>query len=360
MNILHLQKEINLACGVTKTIYLIVKNTDKSYRHHIICLGGDGLIRFERIGFFLIVIHYNRFSVSGAIKIFFYLLKFCKKNKIDIIHSHHRYFDFLSSIVGKYLKIKTVMSVQSKVYGLRFFSYKSDLLIACGETIKKHLINYFKINPRRIKVIHNFVDLDEVNINIPNSDLRNKLGICTDSFALGFFGRLNKREKGLDLLLESFKILIKRYEKLHLILVGDGEDKRYVENFINNNNLKIKLVSSSENIFDYYNLCNIIVLPSRIDPFPLVLLEAGLMKKPFIGSNVDGISEVIENNENGILVRPENVNELVEAISFLIENESKAKELGENLYKKITSEFTADIIIPQYEALYSELLNEKN
>ena len=355
MNILHLQNNINLACGVTKTIYLIVKNIDKSYQHNIICLSGDGLSRFEGIGLLPIIIHYNRFSFWGTFKIFIYLQKFCKKNKIDIIHSHHRYFDFLSSIIGKYLKIKTVMSVQSKVYGLRFFSYKSNQLIACSETIKNHLIDYFKINPKKIKVIYNFVDPEEVRVSISNTNLREKLGIQKNSNTIGFFGRFNNKEKGIDLLLSAFNILKKDYANLYLILVGNGIDLNYVNSFINKNKLKAIIIPSTKSIYDYYNICDIVVLPSRVEPFGIVTIEAGLMKKAVLGSNIDGIAEIINNNINGLLFEKNNCNDLVEKLKILLGDEELRKKIGFNLYNDVIEKYTKKISIPFYENVYSNL-----
>ena len=355
MNILHLQNEINIACGVSKTIYLIFKNTDEKINHHLICLGGDGLIRFERLGSHPIVILYNRFSVSGTIKIFFYLYRFCKKNNIDIIHSHHRYFDLLSFVIGKLVKIKTVMSVQSKVYGLKHFSYKSDILIACSETIKNHLINYFHVNNRNIKVINNFVDPDETNIGISKENLKVQLNIDRNAFILGFFGRYSNKEKGIDLLLKALNIS-KDLNNIYLILVGDGEDKRYINNFIINNKLRASIIPSAENIYDYYNICEVVILPSRIEPFGIVTIEAGLMKKAFIGSDVDGIKEIIKDNKNGLLFEKNNSNELAEKIKLLFYENELRKNLGKNLYKDVITKFSKKITLPLYEKIYSDLL----
>ena len=51
MKILHLQTELNLACGITRTISQIIKNSSKEFEHHLIALGGNGLSRFETINF---------------------------------------------------------------------------------------------------------------------------------------------------------------------------------------------------------------------------------------------------------------------------------------------------------------------
>ena len=63
MNILHLQNNLNITCGVTKTIYLILKNSHESYTHYLICLGGDGIMRFDRIGHPPIVLKNSRSSI---------------------------------------------------------------------------------------------------------------------------------------------------------------------------------------------------------------------------------------------------------------------------------------------------------
>ena len=82
--------------------------------------------------------------------------------------------------------------------------------------------------------------------------------------------------------------------------MGAGEELKFINDFIKKNNLKALVLPSKENVFDYFNIIDIVVLPSRIDPFPLVMLESGLMKKAFIGSSVDGIKEFIVNGKDGI------------------------------------------------------------
>ena len=85
-------------------------------------------------------LNFSRTNLFESLKILIYLIKFIRKNSIQIVHSHHRYFDFIIYVVTKFVKIKTITSVQSKVYGYKALSYKADKLIACSNCIKKHLI----------------------------------------------------------------------------------------------------------------------------------------------------------------------------------------------------------------------------
>ena len=146
MRILHLQTELNLSCGVTKSILLIVKNSSPGFHHQIIALGGSGVSRFTAEGINPQIIKRSKVILITSVRLFFFLTSFCKRNKIDIIHSHHRYFDFLVHFISRIIKVKTVMSVQSKVYKRKRLSYKSKILIAVSESIKNHLQKEFSIH----------------------------------------------------------------------------------------------------------------------------------------------------------------------------------------------------------------------
>ncbi len=359
IKILHLYPNINLTCGISKSIYSIVTNTKKMCESYVFCLGGDGIEKYKRAGINIVVFSNNKRGPFQTVKILFTLFYFIRKRNIEIIHSHHRYFDFLAFIISKFTAVKTTTSVRSKVYNKKHFSYKAQTLIACSNAIKEHLIEYFKIDQSRIKVIYNFIDPKKVTINIKKSDLKKELGIDDKTIVIGFVGRFSIREKGVDILLKSFKELnSNNLHKVTLLLIGDGEDKEYINNFINMNNLKAAVLPPKESIFDYYNIMDIVVLPSRVEPFSNVPMEAGLMKKAFVGNDVDGFPEIIDNGKNGILVEKENIDSLTDNLRILIEDSDLRVRLGEELYQKVVNNFTSDKIIPLFEQAYWQLIKD--
>jgi len=358
MKILHLYTELNLACGITRTIAQIVSNSSKSSIHHIISLGGNALNRFEIFDVKLNMFTFDRNTILGTLNILFALFIYCKKNSMQIVHSHHRYFDTLIWILKPLLKIKTITSVQSKVSGIKLFSYKADRLIACSGTIKKHLIEYFNIDVRRIKVVFNSVDSKSISISQQLKQLKMNLRIELDNFVIGFIGRIDFAEKGVDVLLDAFNELSISSPNIHLLLIGDGPNNQEVKSFCDLHKTTTTFLSSKENIFDYYNIIDLVVLPSRVDPFPLTMIESGYMNRPFIGSNIDGIPELISSEENGLLFESGNVEELKTQIARIYNDRKFGEKLAENLHKKVLDSFTVDKIIPQYEKLYSELLVE--
>ncbi len=357
MNILHLQTELNITCGVTKTIYLLSQKLDINYKQFILTLGGDGINRFDSSPSPVLNLNISRKSVSNTIRIFINLYIFCRKHKIDIVHSHHRYFDYLSYIISLILSVKTVCSVQSKVTGYSFFSYKSNILIAVSQSIKNHLRNNFNIDEKRISIVNNFIDPNEIKISLVKNELKTRLNISPSNFIIGFIGRISAKEKGIDLLLDAFYRFIQSNNNTFLLIVGKGPDEDFVKRYIEKYELKALIIPPQQSIYDYYNVCDLIILPSKIDPFPLTMLEAGIMKKPFIGSNIDGIAELIEENVDGLLFESGNVEDLKKKILELSIDREKGRMLGENLYKKVISDYTADQIIPKYKQIYNQLID---
>jgi glycosyltransferase involved in cell wall biosynthesis len=351
LKILHFNNYISYTSGVTRYIYHIVKNTKDIFEHEIICLGGDAIELFNDQNVKVKVLKYpGIFSLLG---IYFFLRNYCKKNQFDIIHNHHRVFDTFTSLLplGSY---KTVTTVHSKVYGRKFISYKADNLISVSDSITIHLLKYYKISPSKIKRMRSFVDTSDIKIVLEKDELKKRLSL-TGNKVIMFIGRLSK-EKGVDILVKAFNELYITNNKVSLIMIGEGEEERSLNNYCSENKLQVQLLSPRANIFDYYNIADIIVLPSRVDPFPYVMLESGLMSKPFIGSNVDGISELIKHGVNGLLFESENVSELIKCIQLILENQDLAEQLSQNLHNEVIENFTVEKVISDYIAFYDSLV----
>ena len=359
MKILHLQTELKIACGITKIIYLLVENTSQEINHSVLTFGGDAIDRFKSAGIDVVVSAKTNGGLQQSLEVLIRIFFLVRKQNIDIIHSHHRYFDFIAFFISKLIRVKTITSVQSKVYGKKIFSYKADCLIACSNYIKEHLINYFRIDAGRITVIHNFVDPKEAVVTKEKTTLKRELGLEDSIIIIGFIGRFSVREKGVDILLESFKKLSSDDNDSRLIMIGDGEDEDYVKNFITSNDLKTILITPKENIYDYYNIIDIVVLPSRIEPFGIVVIEGGLMKKSVIASDIDGLKEIIDNGVNGSLFPYENVKSLTATLKVLIKNSQMRIKFGEELYKKVMNNFTNKKIVPLYKQTYQQLMKDE-
>lgn len=354
MRILHLYPEINIACGISKTIFLLIKKIDKNHEHHVFTYEGNAIPKF--IDSQIKVIVHKKYVIGpfNLISTFFALLKIIRSNKIEILHCHHRYFDFIAYTISFFVQVKRITSVQSKVYGKKFISYKSENLIACSYAIQNHLINEFGISKERITVIHNFVDKEEVRESL--KETIQSIYFPDDQVVLGFIGRINIKEKGIDLLIDAFTNLSAKRQNVLLLMIGDGPDVSFVQKTIKGKGINVILLPSQLNIYPYLKIMDILILPSRVEPFGIVSIEAGILKKPFIGSNIDGLPEIINNNKNGVLFLNQDQDDLLRCILLLIDNPSLRKVYGDALFEKVNEKFTSEQIIPMYESIYLKAL----
>ena len=106
-----------------------------------------------------------------------------------------------------------------------------------------------------------------------------------------------------------------------------------MNDYIIANNLKALILPSQENIYDFFNIFDIVIMPSRVEPFGIVAVEAGMMKKPLIASDVDGLKGIIDNGINGYLFPSENVEALKAILSVLIKNSKLRNKFGRKLFK---------------------------
>jgi len=209
---------------------------------------------------------------------------------------------------------------------LRKILKRSDKIIVSSKFISEDFLKNYK---EKTIVITPAVD---TKLFKPNS-IKNKNQIL-------FVGNLKKSEdyKGLNFLFEAIKIIKENTPEVKLMIVGDGDYRKYYENMCNKlgleKNIEFKGELKKEKLVREYQNTNIFVLPSLMESFGMVLIEAMACKKPVIGSNIGGIPYVIDNNKNGLLVPPKDPKALAKAIIKILENPKLAKKMGENGYKK--------------------------
>ncbi len=357
--ILYISPDFNYSCGVSKIVSLSLKrfSSNPDYQLHFIYNKGDSLDRLSSIP----SLQHKAIPFSKGIKNFIYYKSFfkhvkqyCIHNKIDLIHSFHRFPEYVSSKISSELGLKTVTTALSFVKNFNNISFKSDIIIAGSNAIKKMIEENFNVPPERIKKIYLPAEtISETSLE-KKKELREKFQIGFESKVLLFIGRINKI-KGYDTLLKGFQIVNAKVQNALLLLCGEITDKNFYKFKLGNS---VRYIPPGNDNYHLYSIADIIVLPSRIDPFPFVMIESGTCKKPFIGGNTGGIAEFIEEGKNGLLVDPENPFMLADKIIYLLENENIGKELGENLYIKVKEQCDYNNYFTRMEDIYNSLLKD--
>ncbi len=228
-------------------------------------------------------------------------------------------------------RLKQKILIMTKKRVLR----KSELVVYNSNSIVEKNINH------NFKVIYNGVDLTLFRPTNQDATSINRLRLL-------YIGNINI-EKGVGYLLEAVKSIS---DKVSLTIVGSGplleryQKKNPETNFVGRlPRTRIPEIVNNHDIF---------ILPTFVESFPNVLLEAMACAKPVIATKVYGIPEMIDNNYNGILIPPKDTPAIVEAILSLIDKPIKRKELGIKALKTVQERFDQE---KQLETLYLEIIN---
>jgi glycosyltransferase involved in cell wall biosynthesis len=166
--------------------------------------------------------------------------------------------------------------------------------------------------------------------------------------------------KGIDYIMQAAKIIFTKHPDWKWKIIGEGEMKNDLLNFIEKENMQGKLIVQqplSSNIDDEYCSASLFVLASRFEAFPMVLLEAMSLGVPCISFDcLSGPSDIITNNENGILVEKENPQKLAEAIIKLIEDDSLRNKMGQQAFENVQRFSSGNI----YKLWEEKILNTEN
>lgn len=221
-----------------------------------------------------------------------------------------------------------------KVLCEQFTIYKSDMIIVENSNQKRWLNKWIKTSNQKINVILPGYDentLEEIDKNNHND-------FNEDELVILFVGRITYL-KGVFELLKAFSNIYVSNKNYRLIYIGDGPDKRKLELLTIKlglpNVVKFRGELCQLKTLEIVKQSHVFVLPSYNEGVPLSIIEAMVLKKPIIASNVGGISiHLIENNVNGVLIKPKNIKELENALNLLCSNQDIRKKYGLNSWKK--------------------------
>lgn len=279
----------------------------------------------------------------------------CKKNKIDIIHSHHRYTTVVALIVGGMTNIKVLHTEHNVFPDKNWMNFRGENIVAVSNSVRNNLIQN-KVNPKNVSTIHNGISYKEAE-RVVEGNLKRELSIDESEFTFGFIGRLEE-QKGLKYLIPAFKKLIDNGIKAKLVLVGDGGLRVGIEEFIRKEGLEsdVILLGFRNDIANIIESLDMFILPSIYEGFPMTNLEIMSRSKVLIATDVGGNKEVIEDRINGFLIKSKSEKEIVQAMEYACNNKHILKKMGSNAKDTIVGNFTVGKMSEKYERYYCRLL----
>jgi len=286
------------------------------------------------------------------------IARLVRRRKFDIVHIN---WPFPHIIFGMCAKVFSRCRVFATFYGLEIrwlkkkfpflvkpFSYlinRSDAVTA----ISNHTAGELK------GIIHKDIPIIPFSITVES-----KIAELSDEHYILFVGRHVER-KGVHILLDAFRQVHK--DILHnLVIIGDGPERKKWEKMSEEYGLTRRVNFTgwvpTEELHKYYQHCSFFVLPATYDKhgdtegLGVVMIEAMAYSKPVIASNVGGITDVVIDGYNGILVPHNDPEALAQAIKNLALDKTLCRKLGENAKKSIDEKFNWDRIVERLIELY--------
>ena len=283
----------------------------------------------------------------------FYWKEIKNKTVIHEIHFPQLYPYSLRDLVReKYLFSHKAIRWSMYLHFDKYASMFSTKTITPSEYSKDKMVDIYKISTDKIIVIPNGVDKSVLKISKNRS-------LSHDSINLLFIGRLDP-QKGVDILLYSFQEISNKYPSMYrhikLTIIGDGPLRNQYEKLARRldviRNVKFLGRISQEEKQKYLAESDLLIVPSRSESFPLVVLEGMGAGLPVIGTSVGGISEQITDGETGVLIQPEDTKALANAIIKLLNAPEDMKRMGIAGRKRVEENFTWEKRVEKIEKVY--------
>lgn len=376
--------------GSDKTMLYFLSELDKTKYLPIIVLPFDGPLKIE--------LEKNNIKVVIAPVLKLYRKMFTPKNIFKFIKEYYKgikilnalnkeykfdlvYTHTLAVLIGilfaKKRNIKHLWHVQEIIAKPKIFNFlfKKILSLDCNHkvvydsiaTMNFWIENNLKLTEKSEAVWNgietkNSKSFTDAELN----EVRENYFFATDNeIVIALVGRINSW-KGQQLLLQSFKTLIEKYKHIKLVYLGSAPPNQPIFETELRNKIKVYdlesnviLIPFQKEIEKFWNSIDIAVVPStEPEPFGMVVIEAMLAKKPVIASNHGGPTEIVVENETGLLFEPNNHNSLSAALEKLIKDEQLRKLYGANGFKRVHNTFSLENHVNHFEKIFEELLNK--
>jgi glycosyltransferase involved in cell wall biosynthesis len=227
---------------------------------------------------------------------------------------------------------------------------------------KDKIMEQTAISAERIILLPNSVDGDKFYPKEKRNNLLKKYDLEESKLILTVC-RLSNTEKykGYDMVINALPAVLMEIPNAKYMIVGDGDDLPRVLRIVKEHGLDHKVIfagfAPDEDLIDYYNLCDVFVMPSKKEGFGFVFLEALACGKPVVAGDKDGSRDALLDGKLGILVDPDNVDEIADAIIKVLKREVSERLLdGEYLRKRVLEVYGFDRFKERVEALIKGII----
>jgi len=287
----------------------------------------------------------------------------------DLLHVHHvwpaadRYLAMLARLAGVPRFVVTEHIVgEAHSSGQRTLKRDelrhADAITAVTGAIVDRLVRDYGLERGRAQVIPNGADPPDAELEEEQARRWREKYLSTPVKPLGVVAGRLEEQKGHDVLFEALVRLGKTGLDFTLVVAGEGSRRSWLEQQALSLGLqpKVTFVGQVEALGGLLSAADAVLLPSRWEGLPLVLLEAMARARPIVASAVGGVPDAIEDGVHGTLVPPGDAAALAEALEQQHRRADRTWRLGRAAAQRVRERFTWAAVVEAYEAVYDEVL----
>jgi glycosyltransferase involved in cell wall biosynthesis len=359
IRIVHLISSLKLG-GAETVLYTLVRHLDHHHFDHHVIFFHDGPLKpyIESLG--IPTYHLKGTFLRYDIVFFLRLLKLLKKLKPDIINSSLWAANFFGTFSARILGIPilcalhTVRAHEGRTRNIldHISLPYANHIIAVSHSIADSLQQQKLLPDSRVTVIPNGLSCVELLDKADKASLkRSDIKLIETDFVIGSVGRFVK-VKNYHLLLTCALLLITRYPSVKLVLVGVGPEYeplvQQAQQLSIIDNIRFIVAKPA---YSYYPLFDCFAQPSTYEGLSLALLEALCFKLPSVVTGYNKQHEVINDNHNGLIIKPNDIKELYQALELLYLNAELRIRLGNAGATTVTTQYNLETMVLRYSTL---------
>ncbi|MCU1332711.1 MAG: glycosyl transferase group 1 [Candidatus Angelobacter sp.] len=318
------------------------------------------------------VFPWKRFFHVDAWKAAFALRKLIQTERVDIVQTYFETSNLWGGLVAKMsgallLSSRRDMGILRKAkhaLAYRVVNRLSDRVLAVSEEVKRFCVDADRIDPQKISVIYNGVDLKHIASEDPKDNPFGQADWAGASHIITCLANI-RRVKGIDVLVRTAQRVCRELPDAVFLVAGSLYERDYseeVQAIIRSVGLEknIKLLGFVGDPVPLLKMSDAFCLLSRSEGFCNALLEAMACGVPAVVTRVGGNPEAVTDGENGFLVPVEDDAVPADRLLMLLRDPERAARIGENGRNSVQTQFSADAMIQKLIGVYRDLLAERD
>ena len=300
------------------------------------------------------------------------IAELAEREKLDIIHAHYAIPHSFCAHMAREILGDCGVRVVTTLHGTditlvgsdpsfkritRYSIDKSDGVTAVSKSLCEETVREFGVT-KPVRPIYNFINTQQV---FRRPGAREEVGCPQDDCKVLVHVSNFRPVKRVPDVVEVFA-RVRREMSAKLLLVGDGVQRAEAQAVVDRLQLQddVRFMGTQDNILPILSAADLFLLPSSKESFGLGALEAMACNVPVVASNAGGLPEVVVHGETGFLAPVGDVEALAGFALDVLGSEERLRQMGEAARRRAEDAFSSERIVPQYEAFYREVLEQKS